>query len=254
MRVCFFIVTAALYVVSACAAAADSLLEVDGHHLKWNASTAADPTVITYAVLTGPYSLPADKRILSPSNCSSMLPFSSIVSKSPGIPGTEVRQELRSAFAAWQTAAGISFLEVSDPLQANIVVGAQEFAEGRAFTNLSYRVGHTILPVAKALGKPGSSPSVRPSVQQEGGPAKEIEQSYICLNPQVRWKIGFDGDLEVYDLRYTFTHEIGHAIGLDHPGSTGSVMSFRYDERVRELQPSDVAAVRSLYGPPKLGR
>ena len=83
------------------------------------------------------------------------------------------------------------------------------------------------------------------------GGVSEIEQSYVCLNPSMRWKTGFDGDLEVYDLRHTFMHEIGHAIGLDHPGSSGAVMAYRYDEGVRELQPSDIAAVQRLYGPPK---
>ena len=62
-------------------------------------------------------------------------------------------------------------------------------------------------------------------------------------------KVGFDGNLNVYDLRYTLMHEIGHAIGLDHPGSSGSIMGYRYDERVRQLQASDISAAQRLYGP-----
>jgi hypothetical protein len=38
---------------------------------------------------------------------------------------------------------------------------------------------------------------------------------------------------------------------LDHPGSTGSIMGYRYDERVRQLQIADIAAAQLLYGPPK---
>jgi predicted Zn-dependent protease len=49
-------------------------------------------------------------------------------------------------------------------------------------------------------------------------------------------------------LRYTFTHEIGHAIGLDHPGKSGSLMAYRYEEHVQQLTPSDVSAVQKLYG------
>ena len=79
----------------------------------------------------------------------------------------------------------------------------------------------------------------RPRLHQrrpEGGPdeaggKKIIGRSLICLNPTQPWKIGFDGRLDVYDLRYTIAHEIGHAIGLDHPSAAGQLMSYRYDER-----------------------
>ncbi len=230
-------------------ASAGALLEVNGHLLKWVSHVQNGRTIITYAVLTRPYALPGGKRILSPDNCSSMHAFGDIVASSPGIPAEEARRELRAAFAAWESAANIAFVEVSDPLQANIVVGAQDFPVGRAFTNLSYLSSHGILPVEKALG--GPAPSGESGDAEAGGSVRGIEQSYVCLNPSMRWKTGFDGDLSVYDLRHTFTHEIGHAIGLDHPGSSGAIMAYRYDEHVRELQPSDIAAAQELYGAPE---
>ena len=70
----------------------------------------------------------------------------------------------------------------------------------------------------------------------------------MCLNPEHRWKVGFDGDKDVYDIRYTLIHEIGHAIGLDHPGPSGQLMGFRYTEDFAELQPGDLKGVRQLYG------
>jgi hypothetical protein len=230
-------------------ASAGTLLKVNGHILKWLPQSPGATTIITYAVLKGPYTLPGGKRILSPDNCSSMHAFDGIVSSSPGIPADMAERELRAAFAVWEAAANVTFVEVSDPLQANIVVGAQEFPAGRAFTNLSYLSSHGIQPVEKALGGPG--PSAEAFDTEANGTVSGIEQSYVCLNPNMRWKTGFDGDLAVYDLRHTFTHEIGHAIGLDHPGSTGAIMAYRYDEHVQELQPSDIAAVQRLYGPPK---
>lgn len=239
--------TFALFLALAGPARSGALLEAGGRLLKWISHAQGTGTVVTYAVLTGPYTLPGGKHILSPDNCSSMHAFADIVAASPGVSADAARRELRAAFAAWEAAANISFVEVSDPREANIVAGAQDFPTGRAFTNLSVS-SHGVLPVAKALG--GPAPSPEPGDSGASGAFSPIEQSYVCLNPGMRWKAGFDGDLNVYDLRHTFTHEIGHAIGLDHPGSSGAIMAYRYDERVRELQPSDIAAVQRLYGPP----
>ena len=77
---------------------------------------------------------------------------------------------------------------------------------------------------------------------------RSIRKALICFNPLQKWKIGFDGDLAVYDVRYTLMHEIGHAIGLDHPGAAGALMGFRYDEKQKNLTSGDIEAARSLYG------
>ena len=111
----------------------------------------------------------------------------------------------------------------ADPASAGILIGAQAEPFGRAFTNVAL--------------KPGT------------GDKKVISDSLICLNPKQPWKIGFDGRLGVYDLRYTLAHEIGHAIGLDHPSAAGQLMSYRYDEKQTGLQPGDVKGAVLLYGP-----
>jgi hypothetical protein len=58
----------------------------------------------------------------------------------------------------------------------------------------------------------------------------------------------FGGSLAVYDLRYTITHEIGRAIGLDHPVPAGQLMPFRYQEQFRALQAGDIEGAVQLYG------
>ena len=110
-------------------------------------------------------------------------------------------------------------------LQADILIGAQVEPEGWAFADVFYDA-------------------------QSPERVKPISRSLVCLNPAKRWKVGFDGDLKTYDLRYTLAHEIGHAIGLDHPAGAGQIMGYRYEERFRELQPGDVHGAKLLYGAP----
>ena len=237
---------------------AGDLLRVEGEIIKWRPpAKAASATVITYAVLAERYSLPSDKHTLSPDNCGVMRPFGDIVSASSTVTEAMARDELHSAFTAWEEAAGVLFVEISDLKSANIIIGATDIAKGQAFANLSVS-GKPSQSLAKALGSTSEGTAIEDATAAkhlttadprtvEDGRVSFIEQAYVCLNRNKLWKSGFDGDLGVYDLRYTFTHEIGHAIGLDHPGSSGSIMAYRYDERVRNLQPKDIAPIQMRY-------
>ncbi len=222
-------------ICSAPPAHAGELLRLQGHLMRWPSETAAGRTIITYSILTGPYLVQNGKRILSPTNCAKMHAFADVVGTSPPLSEEKANRELQSAFQAWERVAAIAFVEVAEPRLANIVIGAADDPGGRAFANLSYRSEKGLRPVTMALGKPEPLPPATADAKSDDGSMVPIDQAYVCMNPKSRWKIGFDGDLDVYDLRHTFMHEIGHAIGLDHPDSTGAVMAFRYDERVREL-------------------
>jgi hypothetical protein len=247
MRAFVLAVLAAMSLVfCAGASRAAALLQVQGHMMRWAPEAATPVTVITYSILKGPYTVQSDKSILSPSNCARMHAFADIVTATPAISEEAAKEELQSAFQAWEAAANVEFVEIADPRLANIVIGSADDPGGRAFANLSYRTEKGLTPVTMALGKPRSASSGA-DAPGDGSPVA-IDQAYVCLNGKSRWKKGFDGNLDVYDLRHTFTHEVGHAIGLDHPDSTGAVMAFRYDERVHDLQASDVAAAQRLYG------
>jgi hypothetical protein len=197
------------------------LLELGGRKVRWALPAGGLPPTLRYAFLTQAQEFPGAR------NCDSMLPPEAALEPSH-IAIADFRREVRAAFSTWEAAAQIKFVEVASSSDADILIGADAKARGRAFTNVALRDTPT-------------------GAQQPAG-IGSIRQSLICLNPQRPWKIGFDGNLDVYDVRFTVTHEIGHAIGLDHPSPAGQLMSFRYVEQGRGLQPGDVAGAVALYG------
>ncbi|HEX7073639.1 MAG TPA: matrixin family metalloprotease [Hyphomicrobiaceae bacterium] len=191
-------------------------LKLDGEYVVWS-TWEGEPKAanVTYAFVRSRTETP------DAVNCSTMGPIDPLLQKSKLDRGA-FQAEVRAAFDMWQSVANITFTEIADPNEAGILIGAQLEPFGRAFTNVSYK-----------------SDSAEP---------RPIKRSLICFNPEQRWKIGFDGNLEVYDVRYTMAHEIGHAIGLDHPMSAGQLMHHRYAERFRTLQEGDIEGVALLYG------
>jgi hypothetical protein len=192
------------------------IIELKGSKVKWGSPAMGTGTSVTYAFATAPVAF-SEAR-----NCRAMAPMDGLLAKS-GIDKSQYEAEAAKAFEAWSSVADIEFRQVSDPAAADILIGAQVNPVGRAFTNVSY-------------------------TRAAASAVSPLEKSLICLNPEQPWKVGFDGDLNVYDLRYTLVHEIGHAIGLDHPGSDSEVMSYRYEERFATLQPGDIRGVVALYG------
>jgi hypothetical protein len=193
-------------------------LRLEGNAVRWQTSQASGaPVVLRFRVMAD------SAEFAGARNCKRMISPDDLLAKS-GIEGAAFRRELAAAFAMWQQAANISFREAAADEPADIVIGAQAEPEGWAFADVFYNVAAT-------------------------DPVKPISRALICLNPTKRWKIGFDGDLKTYDLRYTLTHEIGHAIGLDHPDGGAQIMGYRYLEQFRVLQPGDIAGAVRLYGP-----
>jgi hypothetical protein len=192
------------------------LLKLDGYHVKWGENALGAGATVSYAFVDVP------RRFDGARNCRELVPMTDLATRS-GISEATIHAETAAAFRVWEEAANITFTRVDNPDHADILIGAQAQPVGRAYANVTYQ--------------PGDSDGVR-----------VIEEALVCLNPDQRWKVGFDGDVEVYDLRYTLVHEIGHAIGLDHPGPYGQVMSFGYSEEYSDLQPGDFLGVQLLYG------
>lgn len=196
-----------------------SWLELDSHPVKWGVPQPATGTLVTYGYAPTPVHSAEAK------NCRDIVPLDGLLERS-AIPRSALERETAAAFAMWQAVANIRFRRSDDPDKAQILIGAQADPRGVAFADVSYQPA-------------------------DDGQVRSIRRSLICLNPQKPWKVGFGGDLKVYDLRYALAHEIGHTIGLDHPSPSGQLMSFRYDELFRDLQPGDIAGAVALYGPPE---
>lgn len=191
------------------------LLELDGHKVKWGEQELGAGATVTYAVAA------ASLRFDDARNCQQIRPMEALTGED--LPMSTVARETEAAFQVWERVADLTFHQVDDAEQADIVIGAQGQPRGRAYANVSYA--------------PAATEGIRP-----------IDQALVCLNPEHAWKVGFGGDDDAYDIGYTLIHEIGHTIGLDHPGPSGQVMAFRYTEAFDELQPGDLRGVRRLYG------
>jgi hypothetical protein len=223
-----------------CAAADHRLLVLEGSWVKWGEPQWGAGATVTYAFASVAQTSPGAR------NCAVLRPFDELVRKT-GLPGRRVESEAQAAFAAWSRVTGLAFVETKAPARADIVIGTQGRPAGRAFTNVELEAG----PVAQApAAERGFTGANEPPASDDAEPQglRAIRKALICFNPLEKWKIGFDGNLDAYDLRYTLTHEIGHAIGLDHPGPTGALMGFRYDEKLKGLTKGDIAAVQRLYG------
>jgi hypothetical protein len=191
------------------------LLQLDGLYVKWGEPVLGTGATVRYAFVTN------DTQVAGARNCGAMTPLDAPLQKF-GIRPDKLRTEVAAAFAMWERAADIRFIAVENANEADILIGGQFAPRGRAFANVTYR--------------------------SEGGATRGIEKSLICINQTQPWKIGFGGDASAYDLRYTIAHEIGHAIGLNHPGPSGQLMGFKYAEGFRTLQQGDLDGAIALYG------
>jgi hypothetical protein len=202
---------------SAEAPASYRLLKIENQFVKWGDALFGAGANVTVAIVLRPTYFD-DAR-----NCRSMAPVDDLLSGS-GIGREAFQSALSEAMSAWEAAADVEFVMVDDPLEADILIGVD--LDGRGWAHAD---------VLKA----SSNSDVAP-----------IERGLVCLGAAKLWKLGFGRDPNAQDLTYTLTHELGHALGLNHPNPSGEVMSFRYGENFSNLQLGDIAGVQALYGPP----
>lgn len=125
------------------------LLTLDGYKVKWGEQTLGVRASISYAF--------ADEtlRFEEARNCGVLVPMT--VLSGQHLSMETLTQETAAAFRVWERAANLSFHQVEDAREADIVLGAQGQPRGRAFANVTYG--------------PGLKEGVR-----------GIDQALVCLN------------------------------------------------------------------------
>jgi len=207
--------------LSAQASRADDfrLLEIGGFHVKWGAAALGQGAgTVTYGFVRSSTSFPGAR------NCPTVVAAAGIAAAA-GVDRRRFEALAAQAFGLWSGAANIAFRPAQAGETPDILIGAQGSPHGIAFTDVWSDRAQAVSGVAP------------------------LTTATICLNPAVAWtdKREVPGAL---NLGTVLAHEIGHAIGLDHPGPTGTLMGYRDQGDIDGLMSGDIAGVQRLYGAP----
>src|SRR5215216_5587640 len=173
-------------------------------------------------------------------------------------PDSDVVGAARRALARWSSLSNINFVVTWS--QATSVSPA-EAGDGISLLTIA------VTPENEAFNSEATTGRTRVFFNPETG---NIAEADISINPRPRADDGTelqfstDGTPGTYDLEATFTHEIGHLLGLDHSSVLSSTMQGRQAfngtfglPALTERTPSEEVRqkIRGLYGPKlKLGR
>lgn len=173
-------------------------------------------------------------------------------------PDSDVVGAARRALARWSSLSNINFVVT---WSSSASVSPAEAGDGVSLLTIAATAEN------EAFNSEATTGRTRVFFDRETG---NIAEADISINPRPRAEDGTqlqfstDGTPGTYDLEATFTHEIGHLLGLDHSSVLSSTMQGRQAFNgtfglpamtERTLSEDDRQKIRGLYGPKlRLGR
>ena len=167
-------------------------------------------------------------------------------------PDSDVVGAARRALARWSSLANINFVVTWTAASS---VSPAELGDGVTLVTIA------VTPENEEFNSDSTTGRTRVFYNAETGAIVEAD---ISINPRPRAEDGTalqfstDGTPGTYDLEATFTHEIGHLLGLEHSAVLGSTMQRRQAFNgtfglpaltERTLSEDDRQKIRGLYGP-----
>ena len=129
------------------------------------------------------------------------------------------QNEIHTSLSSWESVADIRFAVSSDSSTADIRFGWRDI-DGKGGV-----LGQTTVPSSGAL-----------------------QDVVIALDMNEDWFLSGDSPPDKIDFSSTVTHEIGHAIGLDHSETQSALMNANYSTSIFSLQTDDIDGALAIYG------
>ena len=138
--------------------------------------------------------------------------------------GDSEREVIRQAFGLWAAETPLTFSEVSNEADADMVIGwaAGDHGDGDPFDGPGDVLAHASFP----------NPY-------------DGRQVFLHFDDDERW---VNSDTDNVDLLTVAAHEIGHTLGLAHSSDPNALMFPSYAGPHRSLDVDDIEGARSLYG------
>jgi hypothetical protein len=166
----------------------------------------------------------------------------SLASPPPNIKaGSDVIGAVRRALRHWSSISNAQFFETSSAVQTISPASAGDHVN--------------LITVSGDNAASFNSQDIPGRTRVFSDASGAITEADIALNPNVLFST--DGTVGTYDLESTFTHEIGHLLGLEHSAILGATMQPRQATNglfglpaftQRSLSDDDIAGARALYG------